>query len=323
MTSTATRESSSPPAVPGNNVRRRRGVPPIRRKEMLAGYGFVVPTVVLFVLFVGYPILRTVYLSTTEWSGFGEASFIGLENYARAASDPVTRRAFLLTVAWALVTTALQTAIPLVIAAMVASVPGPISVLVRTALFMPGIVSFVVSGVLWRLIYDPNFGTLNAAIQNLGFESFNHPWLGSANSAIPALMVVAVWQGLGMSMLILFAGIQGIDPGLQEAAMVDGAGTLQRFRHVTLPSLRYVTAIVIALNLMNGFKVFDLIYVMTGGGPNNSTQVLGTYLYDLAFGSTSGSVPQLGYASGLSVIVMALCTVAVLFQMRLSRRASR
>ncbi|MGP5076562.1 carbohydrate ABC transporter permease [Brachybacterium alimentarium] len=321
MTPTLTYNASPPTGAPA--VRRRRGVPRIRRKEMLAGYVFVVPTLVLFGLFVGYPILRTFYLSTTEWSGFGEATFIGLDNYLRAAGDPVAQRALLLTIGWALATTILQTAIPLVIAAMVATVPGPVSVVVRTALFMPGIVSFVVSGVLWRLIYDPNFGTLNAAIQKLGFEGFNHPWLGSANSAIPALLIVAVWQGIGMSMLIFFAGIQGIDPGLNEAAMMDGAGVLQRFRHVTLPSLRFVTAIVLALNLMNGFKVFDLIYVMTGGGPNNSTQVLGTYLYGLAFGSTSGSVPQLGYASGLSVVVMALCTVAVLFQMRLSGRAGR
>lgn len=320
MTSTLARPASSSDARP---VRRRRGVPPIRRREMLAGYGFVLPTMVLFALFVGYPILRTFSLSTMQWSGFGEASFVGPDNYLRAAGDPVVQRAFLLTVGWALATTILQTALPLVIAAMVATVPGPVSVVVRTALFMPGIVSFVVSGVLWRLIYDPNFGTLNAAIQKLGFEDFNHPWLGSANSAIPALLVVALWQGVGMSMLIFFAGIQGIDPGMNEAAMVDGAGALQRFRHVTLPSLRHVTAIVLALNLMNGFKVFDLIYVMTGGGPNNSTQVLGTYLYGLAFGSSSGSLPQLGYASGLSVVVMALCTVAVLFQMHLSRRAGR
>ena len=311
------------PLTDAKPVRRRRGVPRIRRREMVAGYTFVLPTLVLFALFVGYPILRTFYLSTTDWSGFGDAAFIGLDNYTRALGDPVAQRALLLTIGWALATTLLQTVIPLVLAAMVAAVPGPVSVLVRTALFMPGIVSFVVSGVLWRLIYDPNFGTLNAAIQKLGFEGFNHPWLGSANSAIPALLLVAVWQGVGMSMLIFFAGIQGIDPGLNEAAMMDGAGILQRFRHVTLPSLRFVTAIVLALNLMNGFKVFDLIYVMTGGGPNNSTQVLGTYLYGLAFGSASGSVPQLGYASGLSIVVMALCTVAVLFQMYLSRRAGR
>ncbi len=321
MTSLDVRSSSA--AAPPSAPRSRRGVPRIRRKEMLAGYAFVIPTLVLFALFVGYPILRTFALSASEWSGFGEARFVGLDNFLRAGEDPVAQRALVLTIGWALATTVLQTAIPLVIAAMVATVPAPVSVFVRTALFMPGIVSFVVSGVLWRLIYDPNFGTLNAAIQRLGVEGFNHPWLGTANSAIPALLVVAVWQGVGMSMLIFFAGIQGIDPGLNEAAMMDGAGVLQRFRHVTLPSLRFVTAIILALNLMNGFKVFDLIYVMTGGGPNNSTQVLGTQLYGLAFGSTSGSVPQLGYASALSVVVMALCTVAVLFQMRLSSRAGR
>jgi ABC-type sugar transport system permease subunit len=119
------------------------------------------------------------------------------------------------------------------------------------------------------------------------------------------------------------SGIQGIDPGLYEAAEVDGANALQRFFHITVPSLRVVTGIVISLGLLNGFKVFDIIYVMTGGGPNHATEVFGTYLYSLAFGSTSGSLPQFGYASAFSVVVMIMCILAVMVQMGITRRAER
>ena len=190
-------------------------------------------------------------------------------------------------------------------------------------LFIPGIVSFVVSGVLWKLIYDPNVGTLNRVLGSLGLEGLQHIWLAYRATVLPAIMVVAIWGGIGMNMLIFFAGIQGIDPGLYEAAQVDGAGPFQRFFSITVPSLRVVTGIVVSLGLLNGFKVFDIIYVMTGGGPNHASEVFGTYLYNLAFGSTSGSLPQFGYASAFSVVVMIMCILAVIIQMAITRRAER
>jgi ABC-type sugar transport system permease subunit len=196
-------------------------------------------------------------------------------------------------------------------------------VLVRTILFIPGIVSFVVSGVLWKLIYDPNIGTLNQLLGAIGLDSLQHPWLADSRTVLPAIIVVTVWGGLGFNMLIFFAGIQSIDPSLYEAAAVDGANSVQQFWNVTVPSLRVVTGLVVSLGLLNGFKAFDIIYVMTGGGPNHGSEVLGTYLYSLAFGSTSGSIPQLGYASAFSVVTMILCTIAVIAQLWLTRRADR
>ena len=198
-----------------------------------------------------------------------------------------------------------------------------VGVVVRTILFIPGVVSFVVTGVLWKLIYDPNVGTLNRILGSIGLESLQHTWLADRGTVLPALIVVAVWGGVGMNMLIFFAGIQGIDPGLYEAAAVDGAGPFQRFFNITVPSLRVVTGIVVSLGLLNGFKVFDIIYVMTGGGPNHASEVFGTYLYNLAFGSTSGSLPQFGYASAFSVVVMIMCILAVVIQMAITRRAER
>lgn len=313
-----------------NDLRTARAAPPRRpsrwrrqRSERIAGYSFVLPTFVLFALFVGWPILYAIYLSFTNWSGFGTPAITGVANYARMFHDPVAQHAFLVTLAFAAATTLLQTVIPLVVAVLVKAVWNGLSVVVRTVLFIPGIVSFVVSGVLWKLIYDPNLGTLNRMLKGLGLGQLTQQWLSNPATVVPSIIVVSLWGAIGMNMLIFFAGLQGVDPTYYEAARVDGASRLQEFFYITVPSLRVVTAIVVSLNLMNGFKVFDIIYVMTGGGPNHASEVFGTYLYSLAFGSTSGSIPQLGYASAFSVVVMLLCGLAVLLQIGLARRATR
>lgn len=295
----------------------------LQRAERVAGYVFVAPITVLFVLFVGWPIIHAIYLGFTTWAGFGSPEFTGLANYVRMWHDPVARRAFIVTILYAVITTVLQTAIPLVIAVLLANVWRGLSVVIRTVIFIPGIVSFVVSGVLWSLIYDPNVGTLNKGLKAIGLSSLTNNWLSNPHTVLPAIMLVSLWGAIGTNMLIYFAGIQGVDPTFYEAASIDGASKFQQFRYVTIPALRMVTAIVISLNLLNGFKVFDIIYVMTGGGPSHASEVLGTYLYSLAFGSTAGSIPQLGYGSAFSVIVMLLCGVAVGVQLFLTRRAQR
>jgi len=298
--------------------RAKRGA--LKRSQRIAGYLFVLPTLVLFLAFVGWPILRAIYLSLTQWSGFGAARFIGGANYVRMIADPVAQHAFLVTLIFTAVTTVVQTVVGLVLAVLVNGVWNKVGVVVRTILFIPGIVSFVVSGVLWTLIYDPNIGTLNRFLGAVGLESLQHAWLADHSTALACVIIVSIWGAVGMSMLIIFAGIQGIDPGLYEAAEVDGAGLWQRFRHITVPGLQPVLGIVISLGLLNGFKVFDIIYVMTQGGPNHATEVFGTYLYKMAFGTTSGGLPQLGYASAFSVVVMIMCILAVIAQMALTRR---
>ncbi len=295
----------------------------LQRSERIAGFLFVTPISVLFVLFVGWPIIRAIYLSLTRWSGFGSPQFTGVANYTRMVQDPVAGTAFRNTIFFAVLSTVLQTVVPLIIAVLLNTVWRGLSVVLRTLLFVPGIVGFVVSGVLWKLIYDPNLGTLNTTLARIGAASLQHRWLSDPRLVMWSLLVVSLWGAVGMNMLIFFAGIQGVDHTLYEAAQVDGATAWAQFRYVTIPSLRIVTAIVISLNLMNGFKVFDLVYVMTAGGPNHASEVFGTYLYSLAFGSTAGSIPQLGYGSAFSVIVMALCSVAVLVQMLLTRMARR
>jgi ABC-type sugar transport system permease subunit len=302
---------------------RSRGGASLKRSQRIAGYLFVLPTFALFLAFVGYPIVQTIFLSLTKWTGFGPQSVVGLDNYTRMVGDPIAQRALVVTLIFTAATTIVQTVLGIVIAVLVNEVWRKVGIVVRTILFIPGIVSFVVSGVLWKLIYDPNIGTLNRVLGAVGLEGLQQTWLADRATVLPAIIVVAIWGSIGMNMLIFFAGLQGIDPGLYEAAEVDGANIWQRFLHITVPGLRAVTAIVISLGLLNGFKVFDIIYVMTGGGPNHATEVFGTYLYGLAFGSTSGSLPQYGYASAFSVVVMVMCILAVVVQMVITRRADR
>jgi multiple sugar transport system permease protein/raffinose/stachyose/melibiose transport system permease protein len=291
-----------------------------RTRRRAVGYLFVLPIALFFAVFVAFPFLRSFYLSLTEWSGFTSPRFIGLRNFQSLADDPVFWKALRTTIIYTAVTTILQTTLPMLLAAFV-NIGWRGAVVFRTLLFIPVIVSFVVTALLWQLIYDPNFGTLNQVLRAIGLDALAHPWLADPTTVVPAIMLVSLWQSLGFYMLIFLAGLQGIDPNLYEAARIDGAGARQEFLKITVPMLRTVTAVVVLLNLINGFNTFDVIYVMTGGGPNRASEVLGTYLYKLAFGTESGATPSFGYATAISMVVFGLCVLAAVVQLRISRRA--
>jgi ABC-type sugar transport system permease subunit len=287
-----------------------------------AGYLFILPTVVLFLAFVAWPMLRAVYFSFTTYSGYGTPEFVGLDNFARLGEDPVFRGALIATVVFTAATTILQTVFPMAAAILVNTLWRRAGIIVRTILFLPSVISFVVTGIVWQLIYDPNLGALNHVLDSLGLTGFAEGWLGNPATVLPAIAVVSVWQSLGLYMLIFFAGLQGIDPTLYEAARIDGANAWQRLTRITVPTLRTITGLVVTLNVINGMKTFDLIFVMTQGGPNHASDVLGTYLYSLAFGTLAGSVPEVGYGTAVSIVVVALCAVAVLVQFAVNRRSA-
>jgi multiple sugar transport system permease protein/raffinose/stachyose/melibiose transport system permease protein len=307
-------------AIPGRRVRRASRPGGRGRSASLAGYLFILPVVAFFAVFVAYPFLRSMYLSMTRWSGFGDPEFIGTENFGNLASDPVFWDALRTTFVFTLACTVLQTILPLLLAVLL-NQGWRFGTLFRTIIFVPAVVSFVVTGSLWQMVYDPNFGTLNEFLHGIGLGSLAHPWLADPATVLPALVLVSLWQAAGLYMLIFLAGLQGIDPALYEAAKIDGATGAQQFRHVTVPLLRNVTAVVVLLNVVNGFKTFDVIYVMTGGGPNRASEVLGTYLYGLAFGSSAGAVPSFGYATAISMVVFVLCLIATVIQVRVNRKA--
>jgi ABC-type sugar transport system permease subunit len=305
-------------AGPGGG-RHRAGVSGRARGQHI-GYYFILPAVALFLIFIGYPLVRSIYQSFTEWPGFGPSKYVGFQNFTAMFHDPVFITALVNTIEFTAVTTIVSTFIAMVLAAVLRA-KWLFGTVFRVAIFVPALLSLVVSGTVWGLIYEPNFGILDSFLNAIGLHSIAISWLSDSGTVLPALMVVAIWQSVGFFMLIFYAALHDIDPELYEAAQLDGASVLAQFRFVTVPMLRTVTSIVVTLNLINGMKIFDIIYVMTGGGPDNASQSLTTYLYSLAFGGqVAGAIPAIGYATAVGVMVLLLAIIIVAAQLAIGAR---
>ena len=279
---------------------------------------FLMPAAVIMVAFMLVPMIRTFTMSFQSWNGYSSPTWIGWGNYQDLLQDPLFWNALAHTGVFVVVTAVFQTIIPLMVAVLLnGKIHG--SVVFRTIYFMPVIISLAVSGLLWSIIYDPGNGVINNAINDIGLKSLAHPWLADMNTALPAVIVVSVWQAMGFYMVIFFAGLQGIPHELHEAAAIDGANAWQQFLRVTVPLLGPVTTVVVVLNTINGIKAFDQIWTMTEGGPVHSSDTLATYLYYSAFGAYGSANPELGYASTIGVVILVLSAVISIGQIRLGR----
>ena len=293
---------------------------PLKRGERLTGLAMTLPALIFFIAFIGIPIVRTILLGFQKWNAIGTAKWVGLANYEHMAGDAVFHRALFVTLLLTAVLTIFLIIVPMLIAVLFNMGWGVFGTIGRTMLFMPAIISWVVTGALWKLILDPNLGSLNVLLENIGLASLQQNWLGNPDIVLYSIAVVAIWQQIGLYVIIFFAGIQGIDVTLFEAAEIDGASAWQQFRNVTVPMLRPVTLVVLTLNLLNGIKLFDVIWVMTQGGPVNASQVLGTYMYRVSFANRG--LPDFGYGSALSTVILILCLFVLVFQLWLNKRTN-
>jgi len=283
------------------------------------GLVFIVPALIAFGVFIAYPLVRTFTLSTTSTVGFGDSVSVGLRNYWLLLHDPVFLKAARVTAIYTLVTTVLQTVVPLALALLIHAGPRRSAIIYRTILFVPATISLAVTGLLWRLGFAPTFGPVNRILADIGLGSLQHPWLGDTSTVLPAIIVVSLWQSTGLFVLIFHARLSGLDPTISDAARIDGASALREAWSVTIPSIRPVIDLVVMLNVISGLKVFDLNYVMTNGGPLHASESFSTYTYQLTFGSTGGGVSSLGYGSALSAVVFLLTAVITIVLYRLRR----
>ena len=275
------------------------------------------PALVLCGVFIFVPAVLTVIGS---FYSFGLTSqnwvFVGVGNYVRAVGDPVFWVALKNNVIIVVGSIILQVGLGTVLAAVLDRGLPSGKTFFRTIIFAPMVISAVAVALIWLIILDPNIGTLNSLVKALGMTPPMLGWLGDPDIAIWMVLVVAAWQYTGFMMVLILAGLQGIPRELYEAAALDRARGLRAFWYITLPSIRNILLVAVLITTIGGFKVFDLIFVLTQGGPANATQVLGTYIYLQAFNLT-----EMGYANAIAVVLLAIAVVLGWLQLKASRRA--
>jgi multiple sugar transport system permease protein len=278
------------------------------------GLLFVLPAVLVLALVIAYPVIDTIRLSLSRVVlGQAEAPFAGLENYAAVLGDPAFATALRNTAIW----TGLCVAVILLLGLLAALVVHERFVgrsAVRSALLIPWIIPGIVAAVTWKWLYHPNFGFVNHLLIALGLSREYTNWLANPTWALYAVILVNIWKSFPFAMLMLLAGLQGLPGELYEAARVDGASAPQRLRHLTLPLLRPVMLVVALLLTIWNLSTFTYVYVLTGGGPVRLTEVLGIYIYSMAFQSF-----KFGQAAAAAVILFLISAALSVVYLRVLR----
>jgi raffinose/stachyose/melibiose transport system permease protein len=271
----------------------------------------------IYTVFMIFPFLATIYLSFTNWDGVSpNRDFVGLSNYARMFGDATAIKSFVNNVVWVAIGTIAPVVLGLFEALLVWTGSQRGSLFFRTLFFLPFVLPLVVVGIVWQWIYHPLFGVLNSVLDGVGLDGLSRGWLADPHTALYAVLIAAIWGATGFCFLILHASLQNVDMSTVEAAMIDGANWFQRARNVIIPQIAPQLTMVTAVTLIGGFAVFDIVFVMTGGGPGNASEVLATYTYKTAFQQN-----EAGYGSALAMLITLLSLVSAIVFVRLRERS--
>lgn len=285
-------------------------------REVALNGTLLAPALALVGLFVLLPSVITLVGSFFSFGITSSAwTWVGFDNYVRAIGDPVfwiaLRNNFIIIVG----SIVSQVGLGAILAAILDRGIKKGSTVYRTIIFMPVVVSSVAVSLIWMMIYDPNTGALNALVKAIGLTPPKLGWLGDPSLSIWMMLVTAAWANVGFQMVLILAGLQNIPKEVYEAGELDGATGLKAFWHITLPGIRNILIVGVLITTIGGLKVFDFVFVMTGGGPANATQVMGTYIYLQAF-----NLGNMGYANALSIILLLIALLMGVAQLKLSRR---
>lgn len=268
-------------------------------------------------VFVYLPLIQNFYNSLFRWSTINPNwTFIGLDNYARLLGDELIFTSLRNNVLYAVISVLFQVFLALVLAAILeAHLLRPSGVtLFRNSLFLPSVLAITVVGITWQMIYRPEIGLLNQLLDAVGLGNLTSAWLGQEQTAIYAIIMVSQWQWTGYVMILFIVAIQAIPEELYESARIDGANAIQQFFGVTVPMVRETTLVMATITVIGAFKVFDIVWVMTAGGPNNSSHVLGSYLYRVGFRND-----EMGYASAIATLLFVITLMLTVVQLRIGR----
>jgi raffinose/stachyose/melibiose transport system permease protein len=281
----------------------------------------VLPALSVYTLVVIYPLIASLWGSLFEWNGLTSGRFVGLDNFFKLFQDPIysTRLfgAFTHNVLWFLGIMVIQNVAGMLIAYLLYTRRGRISFF-QSAYFLPAILSPILVGALWRIILSPA-GPLNSILGSVGLASGPIPWLGDGNLALSALVMVDAWNWLGLPLLVFLAGFNDIPAELMQAAKLEGAGSTRILFSIALPLVMPSVVIVSILTFINAFNQFDIVYIMEGpeGNPGHATDVLGTFFYQLAFGTQGASgLTQIGLALAVATVLMLFLAAGTIFGLR-------
>lgn len=262
----------------------------------------VLPGLLLFVFAILAPICLSVYYGFTDYSGMGSYNIIGLENYKTLLHDSAFRTSLKNSLLLAIGFVCIQHPLALITAAVLDKLGGKGENFFRCVYFIPNVISVAVIAYLWKFIYNPDFGLLNNIIKTFGGKG-DINWFDT-NTAIWAVLIVLIWHGFGWGMLIYYTGIKNIDPVLYEAAAIDGANQVTTFLRITLPLMKPVIQVNVTMAVISALKQMETVYLLTNGGPGNSTQFAANYLYQQAFKAF-----KYGYGNAIGVIFIIICLI--------------
>lgn len=283
-------------------------------KKDLRRYFYLIPTFVLLILFVFYPIIVNIYNGFFEFGLLSpEKIFVGLRNYSELFKDSIFGTSLINNLVYVLISFVFQVIGGLIVAAILEDVIfRRVATFLRTIFFIPVLISMAVIGILFTYIYNPQAGLLNEFLNLIGLGSLTTGWLGNAETAIYAVIAVSQWQSVGYATMLYILALQKIPNELYEAATVDGAGKIKRFFYVTLPQAKEMMFVLSVYTITGSFLVFNEVYVLTGGGPANSSQVMSTYLFQKAFVDS-----EFGYGSSIANIMLILTLIFYAIQSKI------
>lgn len=273
---------------------------------------YVLPALALIGLFVYYPLVANVGFSFFRFSaGSGAMQFVGLDNFARLLNDSVIRTALVNNAAYAVASVVFQVIGGLIVAAWLTHLLGPrMGAILRSIYFVPAVISMTVIALLFTFVFDARGGLLNAFLELIGLGQLQTAWLANVDTAMGAVISVSQWQSVGYICMLYVVALQQIPADLYEAASLDGAGRIRQFWHVTVPQAKEMIFVAMILTVSGAFTVFNEPYILTRGGPGNTTQVLATYMYNQGFFQN-----QMGYASAIATLIFLITLVLSVIQL--------
>ena len=292
--------------------REKQKISPLKKKEWLAGYLFLLPAALCLIVWTIYPIIKSFWYSLTDFDILNKPSFIGLENYADLFEDEDWGQSLLRTFRYVLMYVPALYLLSLGAAELIKHLTK-CSSFFRTAYYLPMVVSSIAAGAIFKLLLNTKSGLVNMVLTGVGFDPVN--FLGSEQNALKSCVLLAVWLGFGSNMIIFLAGLQDIPKDYYEAAQIDGASPFRQFLHITFPGLARTSIFVLTMSFIGSFQTYDLIKMLTDGGPNYSTTLVVQRIYEEAFKHFN-----MGYACAMTVVLFVIIFLVTMLQLKVTSK---